>query len=182
MKGISTWLFSKMVMLIFVTLVFGSMLSILNMIKERSYSDSAEVLASNIRDALQGVANTGSLSAQRVVPLPRVIPENTPGVQGREYTVVMDYDDDQSAFSIAIAWNSYTDIKKIKGFTASSLLYTPKITLREPVDDLVVDSGSYRFIVVNKTTIATGPEIYIGACKSAGITSPTECIPPDLKT
>ncbi len=175
MRGISTWLFSKIVMLIFVTMVFGSLLSIMNIVNERSYSDSATVIATNIRDAVQGVATTGALSAQRVVPLPKTLPEDTPSVRGREYTVVLNYDTAKQSLSTAIAWNSYLDMSQIKGFTASSLLYTPSITLKKPVVNLVVNSSYYRYFVVNKTTTAAGPEVYIGACRSAGINSPTEC-------
>lgn len=178
-KGISTWLYSKIVMLIFLVLVFSSTLSIMNIISERAYADSAEIIAVNIRDAMQGVITSGALSAQRVVPLPKSIPEGIQATRAREYTVVIEKGGSGSSItiSIAVAWGSFSSKSQIKSYVSAAFLYVPDGTdfnLDEPgKNPLVLSSSDFRFFVVNKTTRG-GPLIYVGGCKKAGLTS---CVP-----
>lgn len=171
MRGISVWLFSKIVMLIFLFLIFSTVLSLMNMLSERAYADAAEVITMNAKDAIQGVMTTGALSGQRVVPLPKRIPEGIEGGRTRDYTLVLTRQG--NSISIAIAWGTFIRISDIRGYVTASLLYIEPNAVIDMPDPLVLDSDSFRFFVANKTTKAGVSEVYIGGCRKTGLTDCT---------
>lgn len=170
-KGISTWLFSKIVMLIFLVLVFSSVLAIMNIISERAFADSAEVIAINIKDAMQGVITTGALSGQRVVPLPQRIPEDIQETKARLYTVVIEKNSD--IISIAVAWGSFSRKDDIKSYVSASMLFVSPSLSINLASPLVLNSSDFRFFVANKTTVRGFPNVYVGGCRKTGLTDCT---------
>ena len=75
MKGISVWMFSKIVMLVFLVITFSTVLGFMRLTNERVMADSAEALAMQIKDAMQTALYTHTVSSQAIVPIPKTLPE-----------------------------------------------------------------------------------------------------------
>ena len=87
-KGLSVWLFSKMVMLAFLILIFALMSGFLTILTERAYSDSALVLTFQIKEAVLSVSSSNTVSIQRVVPLPKFLPDDKMSNKRAYYLVI----------------------------------------------------------------------------------------------
>ncbi len=115
MKGISTWLFSKMSMLVFLIITFSTITAFSLLIKEKMYSDSAAVAAETMKDHVQSAVFSGALEVSSLKPLSKTIPEE----RGRTYSVYFQHSGDY--LSIAVGWG-----ENPKGYTAASILYVPQ--------------------------------------------------------
>ncbi|MEM0372791.1 MAG: hypothetical protein QXO69_03080 [archaeon] len=156
MKGLSTWLFSKVVMLVFLVSTFAIMTGVLAIVKERSFADSAEALAFQIKDAFQGVISTSALSSQKVVPIPERLPDDVKSASPRTYRVEITAGNGK--ISTAVAWQLGGQNK----YVASSLLYYSGPFSFTPAS-LAFNSDS-RYLVISKKMTGAVSIVCIKAC------------------
>lgn len=174
-KGISVWIFSKLVMFTFLLLTFAAVAGFLSILSERSYADSAEVMAVRIKDSFVGVASTGSLEARRIIPIPKRLPEDVRNVAPRTYFIKIWEDAGANSVSIAIGWGNDPDSK---AYVAASQLYiSSKTTIVSDSPDnsleLVTDKNC-KFLIITKKYVAGNPQIKMEKC--ADITVDGDCL------
>jgi hypothetical protein len=169
-KGISVWIFSKIVMLIFLFLTLSAVLSYMHLISERVNADSAEALTMQMKNAVQSVMIQETLSSQLVVPLPETLPEKGYGAEKYEergvtrlYTLRISTTKDTSNndyVSIALAWGAHeaADAGTFSYAAASWLLASDVAVwfgeIRNPAvtksGEIYLNSESHRFFVVKR--------------------------------
>ena len=167
-RAIAVWIFSKIVMLIFLFMTFAIILSYMHMMNERVSADSAEALTMQIKNTVQSLMASEALEAQLVVPLPASLPE--PGYSAetgsygetgkmRSYTLNTYYESGaESYISIALAWGKH-DASNAGDFSyaAASWLFIPS-TIVEMGDEtglitsneIYFNSIDHRFFVARK--------------------------------
>lgn len=108
-KGISTWLFTKVVMLVFLTLMFGIILSFTSLVQQRSIAESAQQITIRTKDSIQALLGIRAESGSREVVLPTEIPRDT--ARSTRYTVHIftTQDINEEIISIAIARGEYDE-------------------------------------------------------------------------
>lgn len=152
MKGISVWLFSKMVMLIFLLMVFATVLGFLKIVSEKVGSDSAESLAIQVKDSIRSVTAGDLISATRIIPLPTTLPEKseiaqTPETRIKPYTLrIMSTPATNPAggsndkiVTVAVSW----ELTAPKSYAAAASFVTAK-----PIPAILLGSRDYKFISI----------------------------------
>lgn len=130
-KGLSMWIFSKVVMLIFLFAVFGMVVGFLKMAQEKVMVDSAEGVTLRVKSAVENMVSS-SVSANGIyVAIPRKIPEESGrsfGAEGslisRPYTLAVSSADVSGAklFSVALSFDNSDDPET---YAASSSFFIP---------------------------------------------------------
>lgn len=101
-KGISTWLMTKVVMLIFLTLTFGIIMSFTGIVQQRALSDSAQHITGRVKTSIQALLGIRAETGSRYVVIPDEIPENSD--RSTTYTVnLFKPNSNPQKLSIAIA-------------------------------------------------------------------------------
>ncbi len=160
-KGISTWLFSKIVMLIFLVITFSIVLSFSAMIKEKMYADSASVLAMRVRDGVQSVVLTDALQAKTVIALPEYLPDDINMKDKRKYTILIG-EDSSGLLYVAVGWG-----KDPKAFAGAASMKTSGLSVRLPGSSCSFPVRCYsdecHYVLVTKIGIN---EIGINMCRN----------------
>ena len=153
MKGISIWLFSKIVMLVFLIATFSTVLGFMKLSKDRVSADSAEALAMQIKDAILTTLHTNTLSSKAVVPIPRTLPEAYGNVEEsrlKMFTVKVSSTaptaTGEQIIYVAIGWG-----QSPVAYAAASSFYTSNVDIVNPGGGLSFFSN-YSFFVVEKNT------------------------------
>ncbi len=179
LKGISTWLFSKVAMLVFLVTVFSIMAGFINIVNERTFADAAEAFTIQIKDGLQGVISTGSLSAQKVIPIPKMLPGEVQTTQRFFVVDIVERGLDSSIYT-AVSWDVSSDPPS--KYASSSLLYYPEdikfkgLTIDSDTT-LRFKSEDYRFLVISKQKQGVTTEVCLKACKEYSAGEFIECTP-----
>lgn len=156
-KGLSTWLFSKLVMFSFLVLMFGIMTQMIILINERDYNDSAELISFQIKEVAEGVINSNTVSIRRIIPLPEAIPQKSEN--SKAYYVIINESSSPRAIHFGITKG--TNSKKI--LSASTLVYIPPdIKTNLGSNQLEISSQNYSYLV----TIRKSNNISFYACKT----------------
>ncbi len=167
-KGLSAWLFSKMVMLSFLLIVFSIMGGFLTILNERAFNDSASILCLQAREYLSGVVNSNVISVEKIMPIPKVLPSET-NQKRRMYYLVISYSSSDNSVSFAVTHDLYHD----QTYVSSSLLYLPSNSgIQWGSGDLRISSDKYRYLVIQKKQ----GETTIYACKGINPTTLKNCI------
>jgi len=107
-RGISVWLMTKVVMLIFLTMTFAVIMSFTGLVQQRSVSDSAYHLTTRLKDAIQGLLGIRAGTGTRFIVMPREIPEDSVRATPYTFHILLDEDDDeQQQIYIMIAEGLY---------------------------------------------------------------------------
>lgn len=167
-KGLSAWLFSKMVMLAFLIIIFTIMNGFLIILTERAYADSAAVLTLQLKEAASGVANSNVIEIQKVIPIPKVLPSDK-STNSRQYYIVIKKQG--SGNNQAISFAVSKDLISDDVFVSASLIYTDEGT-NLGTSVLKASSDVYRYIVIQKKL----NNINFYACKKTSSTGFSGCI------
>lgn len=168
-KGLSVWLFSKVVMFIFLFLTFASVISFMKIVSDRTAADAAEVLAMQVTEAVQTSLLTPSLSSKMIVPIPRTLPEMASvGSRARFYTLHIFASGGK--LSAAIGWGADP-----RSYAAASSVQLGDISFKNSVP-LEAFSDSYPYIVIFKS----GQFLCVQGCKE--INPEEECTPAITET
>jgi hypothetical protein len=148
MKGISVWLFSKMVMLIFLLTVFATVLGFLKIVNEKIGTDSAESLATQIRNTIRIVLEGPIISANMAVGLPKTLPEKSEveksqETRARSYSMRITGNPATRLIIVAVSWQtiSPTTYVAASSFTASQVTQA---------FDLTIDSIDHGYFKISK--------------------------------
>jgi hypothetical protein len=179
MRGISVWIFSKIVMLIFLFLVFGTVISFVRMTNERVAADAADSLTMQLRSGVQTALNSPALSAKIIVPLPKTLPES--GVETammKKYTVAVSQSQQGNAklLSIAIAWDIHATLPANTVYVAASSMSISSGVTVKPSGQLVADSDSRHYFVITKASSSSGTSLCLQACRVV-LPSTSDCVP-----
>ena len=177
MRGLSTWLFSKVVMFVFLTSVFAIMAGVLALVNERSYNGSAEAFNIQLSDGLEGILFSSSTYSQKVVPIPQSLPEDSSRLAGRSYFIELGRTTSGSppAGSIytAISWD--VNSRNPRYASSTSVYYPSGIGFMGPLSisggSIRVNSSEYRYMVFIKSS-SPDTKVCIKACKKGDL---TEC-------
>ena len=178
MKGISVWMFSKIVMLVFLVVTFSTVLGFMRLTNERVMADSAEALAMQIKDAMQTALYTHTVSSQAIVPIPKTLPELSDASdksKTKPYTVVIKKIPaaEGDVIYVAIGWGSSPT-----SFVAASSFLTKDTGLCADQD--ISDYHEMRFpsdikyLIVKKDTDSGTNVLKLYACNSPEIS--LDCI------
>ena len=145
-KGLSSWLFSKLVMFSFLVIVFGIMTQMIILLNERSYSDSTSILCLQLKEATQGIINSRVIEIENIIPIPEALPEKSESAH-HYYVIIKRNSGSSPSISFAITKGTAST----RSFSASRIIYLPN-TLSTNVDykKLEVNSGNYSYIVIKK--------------------------------
>lgn len=154
-KGISTWLMTKVVMLMFLTVTFGIIISFTGLIQQRSMAESAQQISVRTKDSIQALLGIKAQTGTRKVVLPDQIPRDS----GRSirYTVhiftTSSSGGNGPTVSVAVARGTYeSDIPSGNYLSASSFTlpsgYTVSIL---PSGEAFLQSNATSSIVIEKT-------------------------------
>ena len=160
MKGIEIWIFSKITMLIFTVAMFGIFLGFNELISEKAFADSAEVLTIQIKDGFQGVTSSGSLESQKVIPIPDRLPEGVSAEETRNFIIDIEADTSEDTLSTAISW----DVLNVNRYSSASLLFIDFNKFNFNPTSLRIESSKHDFLVIKKTGNG-GINIDIFACE-----------------
>ena len=162
MKGISVWMFSKIVMLVFLVSTFSVVIGFLRLTNERVSADAAEALAMQIKDAIQTTLHTNTISSQAVVPVPKTIPESGGSIETgklKTYTVVVNQSGD--VIYAAIGWGERPSV-----YVAASSFMSGGVSIK-PINGLTFSTQEgYRYFKVAKSTVQDSSVLCFQACKS----------------
>ena len=178
-KGLSTFLFSKIVMLAFLVTTFAVVLSYMKLINERVQNDSAAALASQIRDSIETSLHSAALESRAVVALPKTLPEAIQGAREsvetgkfRTYTLLIQKINTtgNDIISVAVGWGDLTKTSN-PVFAAAASTLLPGGFVTKPANGLLVSSKNYSFFVLSKTENA----ICLQACATSTGGEPSDC-------
>ncbi len=149
-RGLSSWLFSKLVMFSFLVIVFGIMTQMVILLNERAYIDSSSILCLQMKEAAQGVINSRVIEIENVIPFPETLPEKSESAH-HYYLVIKKNPSLSNSISFAITKDDSTSILNRMTFSASKLLYLPN-NIRTNVDyhPLIADSSNYTYLLIRK--------------------------------
>jgi hypothetical protein len=172
MRGLSTWLFSKVVMFIFLVSVFSIMAGVLSIVEERSYASAAEALNIQLSDGLQGVVFSSATYVQKVIPLPDGLPSDNSHLSERNYMV--EFGKSTGLVYIAMSWDSASANPQ---YVSSASVYYPENTNFEwsgGSDNYfrVSSGGDFNYIVFTRDSSGS---VCIRACERGDVTGCTEC-------
>lgn len=172
MKGISIWLFSKVVMLIFLLTVFGTVIGFLGIVNEKVAADSAESLASQVKDSVKTVVGSGLLSASIFVPLPKALPEKSElstvqETRTRQYSLTIQQTND--IVTAAVSWQ----IPPINYAAAASFISSSPVHLVP----ITANSRDHGFLFISKSS---NGKVTICGCEEMKDCSNAPVIPPEV--
>jgi hypothetical protein len=166
MKGMSMWIFSRVVMLIFLFMTFAAVISFMRVVNERSTADAGKIMTMQISDALQGVLGSRVLSSQVIIPLPTVLPETgilKPSESAgfsRTYTLTIITSAGPSNGSVllstGLAWGKHVPGEDVTYTTASSIVTDEGFRLNSvyatnvPRPSIMISSEDASFMIINK--------------------------------
>ena len=178
-KGVSVWIMSKIVMLIFLFLTFSIVLSFLKIGSDKAKNDAAEALTKQVKDNIQNTISSNTLKSDVSIPLAKTIPKEIYGLDASDemsfYTITIGKDDTQDMLWTAVAWGTHTPTNPPKGYVASSFTFVPSDytlvcdkgpdSLDKPksCNPLIVSSEDYRFLNIEISN--EYKEINVRACK-----------------
>jgi hypothetical protein len=172
MKGISVWMFSKIVMLVFLLVTFSTLMSFMKISREKVDADSAQALAMQIKDSMQTAIYTSTVSSQSVVPIPKTLPESGESATTgklKDFTVVVGRSSvGGNVVYIAIGWGASPTT-----YSAASSFIVDSSIIIKPDTGLVIPSNKYRYFVVKKQNLN---ELCIQACNSTFFSQSQYCI------
>ncbi len=157
-RGISTWLFTKVVMLIFLTMTFAIILSFTSVVQQRAVAEAGEQITINIKDSTLSLLGIKSLRASRHVILPETIPKTSE--RGEKYTVHLRKSGTQGPnISVAIALGHHDNTGQIDSYLTASSFNIPSsynVYFLDDSDsvagnDLVLNSEDYNFVIIEST-------------------------------
>jgi len=162
MKGLSVWMLSKIVMLVFLLATFTTVVGFLRIANEKVSSDVAGALAMQIKDAIQTTLYTTTVSSQTVIPIPKTLPEegeNAASGKAKTFTVNVNsiLADDGRIVYAAVGWGE----NPASYAAASSFLVSNSVVIK-PDNAIIMPSSQYRYFLVSKTS----GELCFQACES----------------
>jgi hypothetical protein len=168
MRGISVWMFSKIVMLVFLLVTFSTVIGFMRLTSDKVSTDSAQALAMQLKDAIETTLYTNTISSQAVVPIPKTLPEtggSTDVSKLKSFTVNVDSEltADGKIIYVAIGWgdnpSTYT--------AASSFMASKDVQLKPTVTGgFKLLSSKHRYFIVKKDA-TSGIELCFQACTSS---------------
>ncbi len=170
-KGISTWLFTKVVMLIFLTMTFAIIMSFTSVVQQRSKAEAAQQIAINVKDSTLSLLGVKAQKAERFVRMPGKVPEETE--EGEEYSVriTKEKGNDFTTVTVAIALGLHEEPDEINYLTATSFKVPNQYAVGiegnlDSEEGLLMKSTDYQFTVIE----LLDSDINIWGCKedSAG--------------
>jgi hypothetical protein len=153
MKGLSVWIFSKMVMLIFLIVTFATVTGFLRLSNDRVMADSAEALAMQVKDTMHATLYTTTVSSRSFITLPKTLPESSQNTQTgkpRAYTLALgesranNAPDSEQVIYAAVGWGEKPDsFVAASSFRTSGTEVTPQKCLLFSTDDryLLIEKG-----------------------------------------
>lgn len=174
MKGISVWIFSKMVMLVFLILTFSTVLGFLRLTNERISMDSAQAVAMQIKDAMQSTLYANTLTSEAAVPISKTLPEVSESYTSGKvkiYTVQVNVTgpiDRQVVFAM-VGWGATP-----AAYVSAASFVTSDITV-DPPQGISFLSQDYRYFIVKKQAASSGVKLCLKACKTSTFTSCVGC-------
>jgi hypothetical protein len=168
MKGISIWMFSKIVMLVFLIVTFSTVVGFLRLASDKVATDSAQALAMQIKDAIETTLYTNTISSQTVVPIPKTLPESGGSTEAKLKSFTVNVGSTASSngkvIYAAVGWgdnpSTYT--------AASSFLANQDVQLKPKDFNLL--SSKHRYFIVRKDA-TNGVELCFQACNSSDFDS-----------
>ncbi|MBI1973996.1 hypothetical protein HYS54_04235 [Candidatus Micrarchaeota archaeon] len=198
MRGLSVWLFSKVVMVIFLLTVFTTVIGFMKLLNDRVSSDAAESLVIEAQQTASSVITNDAVEMRVIMPVPASLPQpgwGTLKFEGGEATRPFSMKvfkfttpSGDTAISFAVAFGTYTDETDVRYNAASALTLPAGITLKvaDPQtreDGVFFNSRDYPALVFKKTD--NGKTLCILACnyapgnrftcKNKGLQAPNEC-------
>jgi len=173
MKGISVWMFSKIVMLVFLVVTFSTVLGFMRLTNERVMADSAEALAMQMKDAMQTALYTHTVSSQAIVPIPKTLPElgdTSDKSKTKPYTVVIKKTaaTEGDVIYVAIGWGSSP-----ASFVAASSFLTKDTGICADADISAYPEMRFpsdmKYLIVKKDTVSGTSVLNLYACNSPEI-------------
>jgi len=146
-KGLSTWLFSKLVMFSFLVIIFGIMAQMMVILNDRAYADAATLLSLQVKEAAEGIFNSDTVEIQKIIPLPQALPQK--GVRSNNYYLVIKENSNPSrSISFSITRGTYS--KRV--FVSSSLIYIkPGISTNLGTgSNFNINSQKYHYLLIRK--------------------------------
>lgn len=157
MRGFSVWLFSKIVMLIFLFVTLATVTGFMNVLNERATVESANILALGLKDAVQGTMQSSAEIKSRLYPIPERLPPFQDGsINVRTYTIflgVYPYDANSVLMSVMLAWGDQANTGAVITSASSFLLPNTGITINGK-DVRTIPAGSMTFLPKNATLSA----------------------------
>jgi hypothetical protein len=171
MRGLSIWMFSKIVMLVFLIATFSIVMGFLRLTNDRVVVDSAEAIAMQIKDTVQTTLYTNTISSTAIVPIPRGIPETEGSVQtakSEAYTVIInktagEAGEDIVYVAIGIGKNPAAFLAA-SSFLTSYFIQNPNMKMFPP-KGLTFYSTTTRYFIVTKDTASK--KVCLQNCSSA---------------
>ncbi len=154
-KGISTWLMTKVVMLIFLTMTFAIILSFTGLVQQRATADAAQHLTVRVKDSIQALLGLGAHTGTRFVVMPEEIPEDAE--RSVPYTLHIMKESDEEVY-IAVTEGEYSKGEDIESYiTASTFKFEGDYEIELSYDDsdydesdLKLNSSSWRAVNIIK--------------------------------
>lgn len=149
-KGISTWLFTKMVMLVFLTMTFAIIMSFTGLVQQRSLSEAAQQIAFETTDGIQSLLGIKAEKGFRFIIIPDEIPRESEN--SIQYTVDI-YKPEGDTLGVAIARGKHEkEVPPGKYITGTSFKlpedYDLTISGGDEPDQILLTSEDYNFIIV----------------------------------
>ncbi len=174
MKGLSVWIFSKMVMLIFLIVTFATVTGFLRLSNERVMADSAEALAMQVKDTMHATLYTTTVSSRSFITLPKTLPESSQNTQNgkpRAYTLVLgdSRTGDEQVIYAAVGWGENPE-----SFAAASSFRTSGTSVIPPRCQLF--STDDRYVLIEKGVDNNGQvTLWFKKCDSFDETTCRDC-------
>ena len=151
-KGLSVWLFSKLVMFSFLVAIFAIMAQMMFILNDRAYIDSATLLVLQAKESAGAVFNSNTVEIEKAVPLPKALPEKTENSKNYYFVIKKNTPIGSGSSSISFAVTKGTYSKKI--FSASAILYYSNAidTNLGTSNELILSSLEYHYLLIKKQT------------------------------
>ncbi|MEM3412237.1 MAG: hypothetical protein QW735_00865 [archaeon] len=167
MRGISVWLFSKIIMLLFVFLAFALMTSFYVSVKEKEFTDSAYFFTEQLKERIQMIAFADVLESQTQFYLPKTLPEERQE-KGRFYTLTIGKKED--VFYILLSWGTEKSPKKYLVAQGFNISKEYKVNKQDSCK-ITVQSSEYIWLNISKKE----KELTIQKCKSSTSCDQPKC-------
>ncbi|MFW5902268.1 MAG: hypothetical protein ACOCTT_00055 [archaeon] len=151
-RGIATWLMTKVVMLIFLTMTFAVILSFTGLVQQRAVADSSQHLVLRVKDSIQALLGIRAETGTRFVVMPEEIPEDSD--RSIPYTMHI-WTESSDEVYIAIAEDLHSPGKDIDSYIAASSFTFEDYEIELGEDDngednLILNSSAYGIVYVRK--------------------------------
>ena len=148
-KGISTWLLTKVVMLVFLTMTFAILISFAGLVEQRALSESAQHLSMRVTDSAQSLLGIKAESGSQCIVLPERIPRDT----DRAISYTMDiYKTNQNTLVVTVARGTYdTNIPEGNYIAGTSFKLPQGYDLEiGNGEGVLLPSEKYNFVIVSR--------------------------------